>query len=65
MQIVLSEQCLTFKNQNEYTVEIFIVFCYDYKHLPFSNKRYQPEMNFMDYKYLAGLVMSCPGFFLV
>ena len=38
----------------EYTAEIFI-FCYDYKHLPFSNKPYPPAMN------LPGLLMPCPG----
>ena len=27
-----------------YTLEIFIF--YDYKHLPFSNKPYQPQINF-------------------
>ena len=26
---------------------------YDYKHLPFSNKPYQPEMNFFENKYRA------------
>ena len=34
-----------FKKLKKYPVEIFI-FCYDYKHLPFSNKIYQPEINF-------------------
>ena len=28
------------------------IFCHDYKHLPFSNKPYKPEMNFIEIKYL-------------
>ena len=27
-----------FKKLKKYTVEILTTFCYDYKHLPFSNK---------------------------
>ena len=46
-----------------YTVDIFIIFCYDHKHLLFSNKPYQPEMNFIQNKYLPGLLMLCPGSF--
>ena len=42
-------------------VEMLIIFCYDYKHLSFSNKPYQPEINFIENKYLTGLLMSCPG----
>ena len=30
------------------------IFCYDYKHLPFSNKPYLPEMNFFENKYSPG-----------
>ena len=37
---------------------MFIIFCYGYKHLLFS---YQPEMNFIENKYLPGLLMSYPG----
>ena len=29
------------------------------KHLPFSNKSYQPEINVNENKYLTGLLMSC------
>ena len=36
-------------------------FCYDYKLLPFSNKPYQPEMNFIENKHLLGLLVSCSG----
>ena len=35
----------------QHAVEIFIIFCYDYKHLPFSSKPYQPQMNVMENKY--------------
>ena len=31
-----------------------IIFCYDYKHLPFSNMPYQSEMNFIENKHLPG-----------
>ena len=37
------------------------IFCYDYKHLPFSNKPYQPEMNFTENKHLPDHLMSCSG----
>ena len=37
-------------------------FCYDYKYLLFSNKPYQPQINFIGNKYLPGLLMSCSGF---
>ena len=39
--------------------EIFIIFCYDYKHLSFSNKPYQKEMNLTDDKHLPGILMPC------
>ena len=42
------------------TVQMF----YDYKHLPFSSKPYQPEMSFIEKKHLLGLLMSNPGLFL-
>ena len=42
----------------QYTVDIFIIFCYDYKHLPLSNKPNQPESNFTRKLYI---LMSCPG----
>ena len=29
--------------------------------MSFSNKPYQPEMNFIENKYLSGLLMSHPG----
>ena len=47
VQRLPSEKCLMLKMLKiaSYSVEIFI-FCYDYKHLPFSNKPYQPEMKF-------------------
>ena len=31
---------------------MLIIFCYDYKHLPFLSKPYQPEMNFIENKHL-------------
>ena len=34
---------------------------YDYKHLPFSNKPYQSEINFNENKYLTGLLIPCSG----
>ena len=37
-----------------------MILCYDYKHLTFSNKLYQPEMSFIENKYLAGFLISCP-----
>ena len=40
---------------------MLIIFYYDCKHLPFSNKPHQPEMNFTENKYLTGISMSCPG----
>ena len=40
---------------------MFINFCYDYEHLPFSCKPYKPEMNYTETKYLPGLSNSCPG----
>ena len=42
-------------------LSFFIIFSYDYKHLPLSNRPQQPEMNFIENKYLPGLLMSCPG----
>ena len=34
---------------------------YDYKHLPFSSKSYQPKMSFIENKHLLGFLMSYPG----
>ena len=42
-----------------------MIFCYDYKHPLFSNKPYQPEMNFIKNKYLPDLLMPSPGLFHV
>ena len=39
---------------------MFIIFCFAYKHLALSNKPYQPEKNFIENKYLPGLLMSFP-----
>ena len=33
---------------------MLIIFCYNYKHLPFSNMPYQPEINFIENKHLPG-----------
>ena len=52
----------TFKTVFDFKKMIYLFFCYDYKHLPFSNKPYQPEMNFTEKKYLPGLLMPCPAF---
>ena len=41
-------------------VTLRIVFDFKKKHLPFSNKPFQPEMNFIVNKHLPGLFMSCP-----
>ena len=41
--------------------DLLFIYCHDYKHLPFSNKPYQPEMNFIENKYSPGLLMSCSG----
>ena len=60
MQRVPSKKFLISKVK-KYTVEMCISFCYDCKYLSFSNKRYQPEMNFIENKYLTGLLMSYPG----
>ena len=38
-----------------------MIFSYDYKHLPLSNKPYQPKMNFIENKYLPVILMSRPG----
>ena len=38
------------RKYTKYAIEIFIIFCYEYKHLPFSNMPYQPEINFTDNK---------------
>ena len=38
-----------------------MIFCYGYKHLPFSNKPYQPEMNFTENKYLLDILILYPG----
>ena len=33
--------------------EIFLIYCYDYNHLPFLNKPHQPEMSFTENAYHA------------
>ena len=44
----------------KYTVEIFNIFYYIYKHLSCSNMIYQPEMNFIEHTYLPCSLISCP-----
>ena len=65
MQVVPLEQCLISKKLTViyciYNTEVFIIFCYGYKHLSFSNKPYQPEMNFTENKYLLDILISYPG----
>ena len=43
---------MLFINLDPDTFEITI-FCFHYKHLSFSNKPYQPEINFIKNKYQA------------
>ena len=40
---------------------MFIVFCFHYEHLLFSNKLKQPGMNFIANKYLPSLLMFYIG----
>ena len=44
---------------------MLIIVCQDYKHLPFLNKPYQPQTNFIESKYLPDVLMSCPRLFPV
>ena len=45
------------KVENIILFETIIIFSRDYKNLPFSNELYQPEMNFIENKYLTDLLM--------
>ena len=40
---------------------LLTTFFNDYKHLSFSNMPYQPEMNFIENKYLVDILMSYQG----